>query len=485
MVSRQEKIRAGAFVVLTLSLLVSSLIGLKYYSSLEEYREYYFLYDHTIFGLEKGSKVAFNGVPIGVVSDIGFSPEDRSKVKILLKITAPEEELTLLDDTKVSIKYVSYITGTLYVELSGGKGKVVHDPAKPIPVNVTILDNLEQRLGRLDTTVNEILNQMKDLLNKQNRAKVAKLLDDVSMASSHLKDVTESARSALRSFDTSMKTVEATVTENRENVKKLTKETGEVAAHLKVVLAKVKEEKTIEEATATIRQFRQTASKVGQSTDKLVATADSLGTAGKKTLVQLEKTLAELDLEVKKTLTQFRSTAKTGEVKLTALTEETTKTLTQARSTLKSGETHLATLAKDAQGALKQATTLLKNGEAKLDEVAKVIKTTGTAATELAEKSKTVIDRTNKILENTNKIVAGASDDIEKTLSGIRKASENINKLAESLSSVVVSKTPTVARLLDNLKAASGDLRDFAEQIRQQPSSLIGRQPKDERSFRK
>jgi phospholipid/cholesterol/gamma-HCH transport system substrate-binding protein len=485
MVSRQEKIRAGAFVVLTLTLLVSTLISLKYYSSLEESREYYFLFDSSIFGLEKGSKVAFNGVPIGVVSGISFSPEDASKVKILLKITAPEEELTLLDDTRVSIKYVSYITGTLYVELSGGKGKVVHDPSKPIPIKDTILDNLEQRLIRLDTTVNEILNQVKDLLNKENRAKVAKLLDDVSMASSNLKEVTESARSALRSFDASMKTVEATVTENRAHVQKLTKETGEVAAHLKDVLAKVKEEKMIEEATATIKQFRQTASKVSASTDKLVASADSLGTAGKKTLAQLEQTLDDLEQEVKTTLVQFRSTAKTGEDKLTLLSEETTKTLTQARSTLKSGETHLATLTKDARATLSQATTLLKNGEAKLDEVAKVIKTTGTAATELAEKSKSVIDGTNKILESTNKIVAGASDDIEKTLSGIRQASENINKLAESLRSVVVSKTPTVARLLDNLKAASVDLRDFAEQIRQQPSSLIGKQPKDERSFRK
>ena len=103
----------------------------------------------------------------------------------------------------------------------------------------------------------------------------------------------------------------------------------------------------------------------------------------------------------------------------------------------------------------------------------------------LAEKSTGTVTKAEELLTNANAIVKESSSDIRETLVHFRKVSERMEKLGESLNSIVVQKTPSLMNIIENLRQTSAELKEFARRIRLQPSSLIGRSPKDERKFKK
>lgn len=433
MVTRQEKIRAGVFVAASVGLLVFFLTFLKYYSSLEESREYFFLFSGSVGGLDKGSKVAFNGVPIGKVKDIGFTPKDLSSIKVVLSINTPAEVLPILEDTRVSLKYVSLITGSLYVELKGGKGQNPHDPALPIPVEYSLLDDMEKKLDKLDNRFNEILAQIKDLLQEENRDKVKKFLADFQEASSHLKVVAANARDVMDNLDRTLTQIHDAIAENRGPVRRTLEDASAAVRSAKNLLAQLEEKKAVEVAVQAIEKAGQTAEAFTASSQKLTDSGQSLAKAGEHSLQEVNKLIDNLN-------------------------RETTETLADARRTLRTAED-------------------------KLKEVSQVVSEVAQSAQSLSKKAEEAATSADKLLTTTNSLVSEASGEVRTTLEKIRLASENIDQLAKSLNSLVVTKTPALSKVLDNLKDASSELKEFAEQIRRQPSTLIGRPRKDERKI--
>jgi ABC-type transporter Mla subunit MlaD len=79
--------------------------------------------------------------------------------------------------------------------------------------------------------------------------------------------------------------------------------------------------------------------------------------------------------------------------------------------------------------------------------------------------------------------VSGTSKELVATLEKIRLAAEKADQMIQSVNALVVAKGPAVQRIVDDLRAASEELKEFASKIREQPSSLIGREPKDARKF--
>ncbi len=435
MVSKREKIRAGAFVVVSTVLFASILVSLKYYSSLEESREYFFLYDGSIFGLDKGSRVAFNGVPIGKVKEIGFNKENRSLVKVNLDINVPEDVLPILNDTRVSLKYISLITGVLYVELKGGQGKVVHNPNQPLQVEKTLLDNLEKRLDRLDTHLISILEQVKDLLNDNNRQMVKEFLTDMRAASGDLKAMTTGPKRVLARTEETLDQLYDAIEENREAFKKSLQDTSVAVESVRGILQTAQKEKAVEKAVATIEKIGQASDTINETGQQLANTGKSFGNSAEKSLAKLDELVVQLNSELK-------------------------ATLTEARTTLKSGSEKFESISADVQ------------------EISKAVKG-------LAEKSTGTVTKAEELLTNANAIVKESSSDIRETLVHFRKVSERMEKLGESLNSIVVQKTPSLMNIIENLRQTSAELKEFARRIRLQPSSLIGRSPKDERKFKK
>jgi phospholipid/cholesterol/gamma-HCH transport system substrate-binding protein len=433
MVSRKEKVRAGAFVVFSIVLLFSFLVFLKYYASFEESREYFFLYQGSVFGLDKGSKVAFNGVPVGTVSAIGFPPEDRSKIKVTLKITVPEDELPILDDTTALLKYVSLITGTLFVELKGGNGKVVHDPAQSLKVEYTILDDFEKKMNRLDTRVNDILVQVSDLLRTENRQKVTALLTDVQAASADLKDIAEGTQKAMASLDKALTTVQVTVDENRETLQKVFQGASASFERFNDVLGTVKEQKTVEIATETLKRAGEAASAVAKSGEQLAQTGRSLGESGKESLAKVDGLVKRLD-------------------------EQLAATLDEAKKAL-------------------------QTTDQRMSGVSKAFEEAGKAALAFVQDSQAVVRNADKLLASTDALVSQTSKEVVATLEKIRLASEKVDQTVQTVNTLVVAKGPAVQRIVDDLRAAANELKEFASKIREQPSSLIGREPKDARKF--
>lgn len=419
------------FVVAAVALLLFCLVFLRYASTFEEYREYFFLYQGSVSGLDRGSKVAFNGVPIGKVKEIGFTPQDLSRIRVVLQISTPDEVLPILDDTRVSLKYVSIITGTLYVELKGGKGNTRHDPATPIPVEVSLLDDLEKKLDRLDDRLNEILVQVKDLLRDENREKVRQFLADAQEAASHLKVVASNARRVSDNLDRTLTLVHDILKENRQPIRDSVAEAAKALQSARVLLAQVEEQRTVEAATQAIQNAGQTAETLTRSAQDITQAAQSLARSAEHSLAEIDKLLPPIQREAVETLAQARRT--------------------------------------------------LQAGDEKIQEVTQDVHRITDAAESLALKAETAFESADRLITHADALVGDASTDVRNTLDQIRQASENMDQLARSLHDLVVTKTPAVAKILDNLKDTSNELKEFAEVIRRQPSTLIGRRQKDER----
>jgi len=113
MALKANRFRLGIFFVLIMGVFIAAIVWLAggFTSSASSYYACYFGW--SVGGLNVGSAVSYNGVPIGSVTSIEIAPDGRL-VKVVLKI---EDEKFKVDDTVVATLYLTGITGLRNINL--------------------------------------------------------------------------------------------------------------------------------------------------------------------------------------------------------------------------------------------------------------------------------------------------------------------------------------------------------------------------------
>src|SRR5665647_3871538 len=116
MTTKAQKIRVGAFVVVTAVLLSVVLVvfgGLRFW---EKHTSYNIVFGGSVMGLEVGATVHLNGMRVGRVDEVGTAPNDLQKVlvKISVKNGTPVHA-----DTKAFLQFAG-ITGLKVIDLRDG-----------------------------------------------------------------------------------------------------------------------------------------------------------------------------------------------------------------------------------------------------------------------------------------------------------------------------------------------------------------------------
>lgn len=201
------------------------------------------IFDGTVSGLQRGSAVTFNGIPVGEVTGLRLDAVDPRKV--IATIAVPPGT-PVKSDTRASLN-VTVLTGLGSIGLIGGKADASPLPPPPagqlptLHADASAVQDLVQGAKEVMGRVDSIARRLDDLLG-DNQAKINSVIDNVDKFSKALGDNADSVNSfledvggAAKRIDTLAQSLDKIATaidpkkvgETVDNVQKFTKELGD------------------------------------------------------------------------------------------------------------------------------------------------------------------------------------------------------------------------------------------------------------------
>lgn len=191
MISKEQKLRLGVFLVVT-SLLLAAILAIFIIPKLKEEGDIYFINFRgtSVNGVNQGADVKYQGVKIGKVSRLEVNPEDLDSVLIYVKI---KTGFPVKDDMRVALQYAG-ITGLRFVEISGGKAK---SPFILPGGEIKTKKGLGEKAEDIVLNVDSVVNAVNDMLNKENRDSFSRLLKNLETSTRVLSQTLERREKSL------------------------------------------------------------------------------------------------------------------------------------------------------------------------------------------------------------------------------------------------------------------------------------------------
>lgn len=182
METKANYVLIGAFALFGLFAAMAMLLWLAKYEIDRTYSYYDILFDN-VSGLNQAGDVRYNGLPVGQVVGLRLDDVDPSKVRVRIEINASTPVKT---DT-IAVLQSQGVTGVSFVALSGGspeatilpEGEIIQSETSAIQ---TLLDGAPELLNRAIRLIEDV----NEVFNTENRAKITEVLDNVASASARL-----------------------------------------------------------------------------------------------------------------------------------------------------------------------------------------------------------------------------------------------------------------------------------------------------------
>ena len=166
MATRAQKIRLGAFALVTAALVITVLAvfaGMRLWKDSDHYTVEV---EGSVLGLETGADVRLNGVRVGKVTDIDIMDGDIERVRIDLEV---DEGTPVRTDTEALLAFRG-ITGLKIIDLRrGSSGAPPLPPGSRIPVGETIFDRLERDADDLLVRTKKLMDGATELVDTLGR----------------------------------------------------------------------------------------------------------------------------------------------------------------------------------------------------------------------------------------------------------------------------------------------------------------------------
>lgn len=181
METRSSYVLVGAVVIALAIALFAFILWLARFDASGDKREYDILFP-SVSGLATGSGVNFQGVPVGQVQSINLLPEQPDKVRVRIVVQGP---VPILKGTTATLASVGF-TGVAIVSLEGtmggaapleGNGKW----GRPIiPTKPGALAGLLETAPVLLGNANRLVDNLNEVLNEDNRRELRQLLGNLN-----------------------------------------------------------------------------------------------------------------------------------------------------------------------------------------------------------------------------------------------------------------------------------------------------------------
>lgn len=190
METRANHVAVGLFVVL---LGVGALGFAVWVAALQSDRQrdrYLLVFGGAVTGLNVGSGVNYEGVPVGEVASIELDRGDPGRVRVVIDIDA---ETPVRSDTVATLE-IAGVTGGRYIQLSGGTAAA----SPPRPQNGESLARLQTRASPIQqvlegapdvvATLNLLLVRAEAILSEENARRVDMILEEGAATMGNLSD---------------------------------------------------------------------------------------------------------------------------------------------------------------------------------------------------------------------------------------------------------------------------------------------------------
>lgn len=189
METKANHVLIGAFVLVLVAALFAFVLWVARIDG-RDTKEYDIFFQDSVTGLDVGSDVRFNGVPIGQVKRIALLPHDPRKVRVRVSITA---DAPILEDTTATLEPLG-VTGLVIVQLSGtmigaqplteeGPYDVPVIPSRPSPLSA-LFNDAPQLLQQATLAVTRLA----DLLGPENSQSITQSLKNVEKVTQTMAD---------------------------------------------------------------------------------------------------------------------------------------------------------------------------------------------------------------------------------------------------------------------------------------------------------
>ncbi len=202
METRAHHLLIGTFMLIMIGALFAFVIWLAKVDVDQKFIPYEIIFEGSVAGLNEGSTVRLNGVPVGTVLDISIPREDPSKVRVLVKI---ESDVPILEGSSARLELQGF-TGIAFVQISGGQGDTQIVPRDGL--NMARIPSerspIQQVFEEAPNLMNEALiavNNVKELLGPENRERVSNILQNLETVSDRFAARADDIDKALSGLD--------------------------------------------------------------------------------------------------------------------------------------------------------------------------------------------------------------------------------------------------------------------------------------------
>ena len=137
MATRNDKVNAGLFLVLSFLLVASLLILVTGWQIKGERVVYYCIFSSSIGSLQDGAGVRYMGVPVGKVTDIQFAEGDPSRIRVTMELD--KERSPIQTNTYATLRVQILETRHLLLAHHAPRGpEVDHGDLVLAPVDVAV-----------------------------------------------------------------------------------------------------------------------------------------------------------------------------------------------------------------------------------------------------------------------------------------------------------------------------------------------------------
>lgn len=186
-ITAAQKMRLGVFVIIGMVILAAFIaipLGMKF---TQRTKSYFTLFQgETLYGLDVGAKVRYNGMSIGIVEKISYLPEDLTKMKV--EISVPDK-FPIKVDMYATTGTVG-ITGLKYIEISGGSnGSPLLKAGSEITNRASMFASIGSKAEELADKVDVLLSHLNVLTHPDSLSSIKTIMDNVA-------DITGEAKAA-------------------------------------------------------------------------------------------------------------------------------------------------------------------------------------------------------------------------------------------------------------------------------------------------
>jgi len=189
METRAHYVAVGAFVLAVIFLAFVAVLWLGRAEFGQQAKRYYIFFGGSVAGLNKGSQVQYNGIPVGRVVDIRVDPANLEQIQVMVEIDTSIVDIK--SDARAFLD-ANILNGIATIQIRGGTREasdLAPEPGHKYPVikaGRSELEEVKASLPELVADLKAAAHGVNALLDEQNRQAVSDTLRNVQTITSAL-----------------------------------------------------------------------------------------------------------------------------------------------------------------------------------------------------------------------------------------------------------------------------------------------------------